>query len=180
MGISASGLVFFILLAVPCVYGAQTYTVDWALGKDYSSWATKNINVGDTIVFNYDSSSHQVAQVSKDDYSNCVSSNSIKTYNDGKTSIALKKSGPMYFICGTPGHCPGMQLQINVQDSSSSPTTPSTPTTTTPSSSTPSSTTPSGPSTKSTGAASGTCFNNMNGLAFGLCVVLGTLFVFMG
>ncbi|KAL9252727.1 Mavicyanin-like protein [Drosera capensis] len=124
-------------------------------------------------VFNYDSSIHNVLVVDQNDYTNCVSSNAIQTYSNGKTSIALTQSGPVYFICGFPGHCSGgMQLQINVQASSSSSggssTTPSTPSTT------PASTTPT-TTTTTTGSSGTAATSNINGLIFELSVVLGTL-----
>ncbi|GMH22363.1 hypothetical protein Nepgr_024206 [Nepenthes gracilis] len=181
MGIADGVLLILLLAAAAAVapaYGAQTYSVVWGLGNDYSSWASKTINVGDTIVFNYDSSTHDVVSVDKSDYSNCVSGNAIQSYNDGKTSIPLTKPGPLYFICGTPGHCPGMQLQINVQSATSTGGSSTTPATTTSpsSSSTPSGKTPSytTPSTESSGAAGG--LNSLSGLIFGL----GTLFAFIG
>ncbi|GAB2252221.1 hypothetical protein Droror1_Dr00005068 [Drosera rotundifolia] len=176
MGILAGILALMFIAVAPSVHGAQTYTVDWTLGTDYSSWATKAINTGDTIVFNYDGS-HNVEVVDQSDYTNCVSSNAIQTYSNGKSSITLTQSGPMYFICGFPGHCSGgMQLQINVQASSSSSggssTTPSTPSTS------PASTTPT--TTTTTGSSGTAATSNINGLIFGLSVVLGTLFAFKG
>ncbi|KAL2904691.1 Blue copper protein [Bienertia sinuspersici] len=76
--------------------------------------------------FTYDGT-HNVEIVSKSDYENCASSNAMKTYTGGKTTVTLKE-GPTYFICGTPGHCAGgMKLQVNAKGSGSSPgTTPST------------------------------------------------------
>ncbi|GAB2270893.1 hypothetical protein Dimus_005756 [Dionaea muscipula] len=181
MGILGRLMVIILVVAAPSVHGGQTYSVDWTLGTDYSSWATKAIDIGDTIVFNYDSSSHNVVVVDQSDYNNCVSSNAIQSYSNGKTSIALSKSGPMYFICGYPGHCTeGMQLQINVQASSSSSGSGTSPpaTTSTPASSTPSSQTSPTTSTQSNGAAYGS--TNMNGVVFGLSPVLGIVFAYMG
>nr|CAB3447408.1 unnamed protein product [Digitaria exilis] len=106
--------------------------------------------------------------VSSADYSACSSSNSLQSYSDQNTKIALTAPGTRYFICGTPGHCSsGMKLAVTV--SAASATTPATspaapgaddtpPETTTPSTSTPTTTTTAAPTTKasaSVGAASG-------------------------
>ncbi|KAL9229275.1 hypothetical protein vseg_004760 [Gypsophila vaccaria] len=120
-----------VLLVAPFALmhvNAQT-TVDWTIGKSYTTYSTQSFKPGGTIVFNYDKALHNVEVVSKSDYENCVSGNALQTFSDGKTTITLKQ-GPMYFICGIPGHCTaGMKLQVNVGDSgsSSTPATPSTP-----------------------------------------------------
>ncbi|KAJ4847617.1 hypothetical protein Tsubulata_002720 [Turnera subulata] len=177
-----------LLLASPAVH-AVTHTVTWTSGVDYTSTANEVYTVGDTIVFNYDST-HSLDQVSASDYASCNPSSPIKSYSDGKTSIPLTTPGPMYFICPTPGHCPGgMKLQINVVAASStpgtSPTTPSTPgaTPTTPSTPDTPPATPSTPGTpnspppppKGNGAAS--IFAN---LILGTMLVLGSTIALMG
>ena len=58
---------------------------------------------------------HTVAEVSSADYSACSASNSIQSYSDQNTKIALTAPGTRYFICGTPGHCGnGMKLAVTV------------------------------------------------------------------
>ncbi|KAK9750307.1 hypothetical protein RND81_02G203600 [Saponaria officinalis] len=169
---------FFVTLMVVALgfVSAQT-TVDWTLGKSYTSYSTQSFKSGATIVFNYDTSLHNVLVVSKADYEGCTTSSPLQKFTDGKSTVTLKQ-GAMYFICGTPGHCSqGMKLQVNVGDSGSStpatpttPATPSTPTTTPPTDSTP---TPTAPAPKdSSGAVAVQA-------AFGLSLVLGTLFAFM-
>ncbi|GAB2290094.1 hypothetical protein Dimus_024383 [Dionaea muscipula] len=169
------GMLVMVVIAVaaPSVQGGEIHSVNWSLGNDYSSWATKVINVGDTIVFNYDSSSHSLLVVDQSDYSNCISSNAIQSNSNGKTSIKLTKPGPMYFICGSPGHCPRMQLQINVR-ASKNPSSSSSPSLVSPS--TPGS---SHPSSSSNGAAAANS-SNMSDLIFGLFVAFGTMFAFVG
>jgi len=110
---------------------------------------------------------HTVAEVSSADYSACSASNSIQSYSDQNTKIALTAPGTRYFICGTPGHCGnGMKLAVTVAAaaattppaSSSPPATPAAPgadtppVTTTPSTSTPTTTKP---TSSSSGAACG-------------------------
>ena len=110
---------------------------------------------------------HKVAEVSSADYSACSASNSIQSYSDQNTKIALTAPGTRYFICGAPGHCSdGMKLAVTVAAaaattppaSSSPPATPAAPgadtppVTTTPSTSTPTTTKP---TSSSSGAACG-------------------------
>ncbi|KAJ0790716.1 putative Phytocyanin domain, cupredoxin [Helianthus annuus] len=106
---------------------AKDYTVGdtagWALSVDYTKWAKgKTFKVGDSLVFNYDTS-HTVDLVSSSDYTTCTIGNSIASYNSGTTTIALNTTGSHYYICGIMGHCSGgMKLRIKVtSDGSPSP-----------------------------------------------------------
>uniref|UniRef100_A0ACD5ZCT2 Uncharacterized protein n=1 Tax=Avena sativa TaxID=4498 RepID=A0ACD5ZCT2_AVESA len=166
----AAGLV---LLAAVAPAHAVDYTVGdssgWASGVDYSTWASdKTFNVGDTLVFQY-GMSHNVAEVGSADYSACSATNSIQSYSDQDTKIALTKPGTRYFICGATGHCAGgMKLAVTVSPAAtttpaatpSAPSdTPSEPSAETPSTSTPAATTTtpasSGKTADSVGGASG-------------------------
>ncbi|WVZ74382.1 hypothetical protein U9M48_022567 [Paspalum notatum var. saurae] len=170
-----AGLVLFAAAVAPAY--ATDYVVGdssgWSSGVDYTTWAKgKTFSVGDNLVFQY-SAMHTVAEVSSADYSACSASNSIQSYTDQNTKIALTAPGTRYFICGTPGHC-GNGMKVAVTVSAAAATTPAAssppaapggaddtpPETTTPSTSTPTATTPAPPTTKSTssstsGAASG-------------------------
>ncbi|XP_062217486.1 uclacyanin-3-like [Phragmites australis] len=163
-----AGLV--LLAAVAAAYGEDYVVGDssgWSSGVDYTTWAKgKAFSVGDTLVFQY-SMMHTVAEVSSADYSACSASNSIQSYSNQNTKVALTAPGTRYFICGTPSHCGnGMKLAVTVSPAavttpasppdapSATPATPSAPGTetpseeTTPSTSTPAATT--APTTKST------------------------------
>ncbi|XP_022769653.1 uclacyanin-3-like [Durio zibethinus] len=176
MALAAALLV--LLLATPAVYAVQ-YTVGdssgWSTSGDYTTWVQgKTFNVGDTLLFTYDSSSHRVEEVTKSDYDNCNSGNSLKTYSGGNTVITLSSTGPMYFICPTTGHCAlGMKLAINVVAASgNTPSTPSPSGSTTPSSGT----TPSGSTPPSHGGAPSI---TNNGLMLGFSLVLGAVLAIM-
>ncbi|KAJ8447658.1 hypothetical protein Cgig2_031712 [Carnegiea gigantea] len=128
----ALAVVFLVmLLSTPAVFGTD-YNIDWSLSGDYSSWATRPLVEGDSLVFTY-GSSHSVDVVSKSDYDSCVSSNAIQSTSNSPTTITLK-AGTTYIICGTPGHCSptgGMKLQVTAKAASGgSGSTPATPTTT--------------------------------------------------
>ncbi|KAF2292007.1 hypothetical protein P3X46_003897 [Hevea brasiliensis] len=180
MALALATAFLIILLATPAAYATQYVVGDSAgwtnFGVDYSTWASgKTFSVGDTLVFNYDGSTHKVAEVSQSDYNSCSASNALKTYSDGSTTIPLSKAGSMYFICPTAGHCSsGMQLSINVATPSGS-TTPAPPSgSTTPSSGTPPTTgTASPPPPANNGAA--TTFCNMYSLILGSLLVLALL-----
>ena len=101
---------------------------------------------------------HTVAEVSSADYSACSASNSLQSYSDQNTKIALTAPGTRYFICGTAGHCSGgMKLAVKVSAAaatapaaSSPPADDGTPPeTTTPSASAPPATTTTAPTTRS-------------------------------
>ncbi|XP_066328147.1 uclacyanin-3-like [Miscanthus floridulus] len=176
-----AGLVLLAAVAAPA--HAKDYTVGdssgWTSGVDYTTWASgKAFAVGDNLVFQY-SMLHSVAEVSSADYSACSASNSIQSYSDQNTKIALTAPGTRYFICGTPGHCGnGMKLAVTVAAaaattppaSSSPPATPGAdtpPVTTTPSTSTPTATSPP-TTTKSTSSSSGAACGGEARLATGV------------
>ncbi|ESQ27969.1 hypothetical protein EUTSA_v10019565mg, partial [Eutrema salsugineum] len=69
----------------------------------------------------YYGAGHTVDEVSESDYKGCKLGNAISSDSSGTTTIALKTSGPHYFICGIPGHCTGgMKLSVTVSVSSAS------------------------------------------------------------
>uniref|UniRef100_A0A1J3J7F6 Blue copper protein n=1 Tax=Noccaea caerulescens TaxID=107243 RepID=A0A1J3J7F6_NOCCA len=109
------GYLAIIFFTVVAPASSATQSVEWSLGKDYSSLATgKPFAVGDTIVFNY-GAGHTVDEVSESDYKSCTLGNAISSDSSGTTSIALKTAGSHYFICGIPGHCDGgMKLSVKV------------------------------------------------------------------
>ncbi|KAI3672513.1 hypothetical protein L6452_38602 [Arctium lappa] len=110
---------FMVILSCFTSGLAKVYTVGdtagWALSVDYTTWTSdKTFKVGDSLVFNYDSS-HTVDEVSSGDYTTCTVENSIVSYNSGPTTIALNTTSKHYFICGVVGHCSGgMKLTVAV------------------------------------------------------------------
>ncbi|KAH8514425.1 hypothetical protein Peur_058020 [Populus x canadensis] len=102
----------------------------WTIGVDYNQWAsTKKFQVGDTLVFNYNTMFHNVLQVTKQDYESCNVKSPVATFASGRDFITLDKAGHSYFVCGFPGHCQaGLKVAISVRASSSqSPDVPSPP-----------------------------------------------------
>ncbi|GLJ46847.1 hypothetical protein SUGI_0988240 [Cryptomeria japonica] len=109
-----------VLLAVVVpLASATTYTVGdsggWETGVNYVNWVSgKTFVVGDILSFTY-TNQHSVVEVSKSDYSSCSTSNPIATNSASPTSVTLNKTGELFFVCGTPGHCSqGMKLDLNV------------------------------------------------------------------
>ncbi|KAL4333136.1 hypothetical protein GQ457_07G023840 [Hibiscus cannabinus] len=126
MASSSVGMACLLLVSLSCMVVpslAKVYTVGdasgWTTGVDYSTWTSgKTFKVGDSLVFNYPTS-HTVDEVSKSDYSTCTVGNAITTDNSGATTVALKKAGTHYFICGVVGHCGnGMKLAVKVESGS--------------------------------------------------------------
>ncbi|KAE8656265.1 Blue copper protein [Hibiscus syriacus] len=124
MASSSVGMACLLLVSCMVVPSlAKVYTVGdasgWTTGVDYSTWTSgKTFKVGDSLVFNYPTS-HTVDEVSSSDYSTCTVGNAITTDNSGATTVALKKAGTHYFICGVVGHCGnGMKLAVKVESGS--------------------------------------------------------------
>lgn len=114
-----------VLLVVASAPGADaagtTYLVGdaagWTRNVDYGQWlAGKAFHAGDTLVFKYNTTYHDVAWVSKGGYRRCVVSpkGRAPVYRTGYDAVRLP-AGTHYFICGAPGHCQaGMKLAVKV------------------------------------------------------------------
>ncbi|KAL2463808.1 mavicyanin-like [Forsythia ovata] len=83
---------------------------------DYKQWgATKNFQICDVIVFEYNPQFHNVIQVTHTEYKTCNASFPITTHTTGNDSITINTYGHHFFICGVPGHCQaGQKVDINV------------------------------------------------------------------
>ncbi|GKV24720.1 hypothetical protein SLEP1_g34301 [Rubroshorea leprosula] len=120
----------------------STYNVGDALGWTvpsngavfYSTWAgNKTFRVGDTLVFNFASGSHNVAGVLKADFDACNTANTQFVNRTGPANIVLNSTGERYYICTFSGHCSaGQKLAINVSPATPSPAPTPTPTPTPP------------------------------------------------
>ncbi|XP_076894122.1 stellacyanin-like [Bidens hawaiensis] len=117
----------FLLLSLLAITGfasrclATTYTVGdssgWDISTDVDSWAqNKHFIVGDVLLFQY-SSSHSVAEVNRDIYEGCNTTNVLQASSNGNTTFALTMPGDRYFVCGNRLHCyAGMKLHVVVDD----------------------------------------------------------------
>ncbi|KAK9086771.1 hypothetical protein Syun_029165 [Stephania yunnanensis] len=89
---------------------AAVYTVgdgQWTLqGPDYQKWAdSKSFKVGDSVVFKYNTSFHNVLQVKKHALESCNKTAPLGTFTSGADTIALNATGHFYFFCGIGAHC---------------------------------------------------------------------------
>ncbi|KAG7972377.1 hypothetical protein I3843_07G180400 [Carya illinoinensis] len=106
-------------LALTCT--ATTYLVGgnsgWDISTDLDSWAKgKTFFVGDVLLFQF-SSSNSLEEVTQKNFNNCNTTNVLKSYINGNTTVTLSKPGPRYFISGNKLYClGGMKLQVNVED----------------------------------------------------------------
>lgn len=123
-------MIFLMALAMFGIAAAQTtHQVGDALGwvvppggdAAYAKWAsTKTFRVGDILVFNFTTGTHSVAEVSKEAYGGCTTTNPISVSTTGPTSLTITTAGEHFYLCTFPGHCGfGQKLSINVSASSS-------------------------------------------------------------
>ncbi|CAL9760936.1 unnamed protein product [Musa acuminata subsp. burmannicoides] len=124
-------VVFLLAASVGLSEGAVYKVGDsagWTLlgNPNYTAWAlSKNFQVGDTIVFEYNKEYHNVVEVKKHDYDCCSEKSPIVTYATGNDSITLKTKGHHYFLCGIPGHCTaGQKVDIKVSSCAAPATSP--------------------------------------------------------
>lgn len=88
---------------------AATYTVGGSAGWSFNvaSWTKgKRFKAGDTLVFNYSPSVHNVVAVNKAGYDACSTPRGSRVFKSGKDQIKLVK-GQNFFICSITGHCKG-------------------------------------------------------------------------
>ncbi|XVF89282.1 hypothetical protein PTKIN_Ptkin19aG0117500 [Pterospermum kingtungense] len=80
-----------------------------------NKWAgALRFQIGDSLVWNYDSSKDSVLQVTKTDYETCNTSSPMAAYKDDNTRVKLERSGPYHFISGAEEHCQKGQKLIVV------------------------------------------------------------------
>ncbi|KAK7359075.1 hypothetical protein VNO77_01021 [Canavalia gladiata] len=107
-------LCFFVLHSE--IARAATYKVGGLGGWTFNTagWPKgKRFRAGDTLVFNYSPSAHNVVAVNSPGYNGCTAPRGAKVYQSGKDQIRLAR-GQNYFICSFPGHCQsGMKIAIN-------------------------------------------------------------------
>ncbi|EPS59878.1 hypothetical protein M569_14927, partial [Genlisea aurea] len=108
-----------VLMAVVFFSGAAeaaTYKVgdDGGWTFNVNAWPSgKAFRAGDTLVFNYDPSMHNVVAVNNVGYNRCSTPYRSPVYQSGGDRVTLRK-GANYFICNFPGHCQsGMKIAIN-------------------------------------------------------------------
>lgn len=66
-------------------------------------------------MFNFTASAHNVAEVSKDAFDSCNTTNPISISTTSPTNITLASAGEHHFLCTFPQHCGfGQKLAINV------------------------------------------------------------------
>ncbi|XP_054812581.1 early nodulin-like protein 1 [Prosopis cineraria] len=109
------------VLAVLCLVllveksGAYEFIVGgqkgWTVPSDpnfnpYNTWAEKSrFQIGDSLVFNYNSGQDSVLEVKSEDYSNCNTDAPIAKYTDGHTVYKFNHSGHHFFISGNRDNC---------------------------------------------------------------------------
>ncbi|KAJ6846533.1 putative blue copper protein [Iris pallida] len=116
----ASVLFVFLFAASVGCSSAALHTVGdkqgWTImgTPNYTAWSEKKtFHVGDTLLFVYNNTFHNVVEVKKSDYDACTEKSAIATYTTGNDSITIKTAGTHYYLCGFPGHCSiGQKVEI--------------------------------------------------------------------
>ncbi|KAK8469092.1 hypothetical protein PHAVU_006G212925 [Phaseolus vulgaris] len=112
MGEGRSMSVTVVLLCMLVLYSemahASTYVVGGRTGwsGDMTAWNGKVYKAGDTLLFYYNATQHNVVVVDEGGYNSCSASAGSKTYQTGHDYIQLPK-GPSFFISSLPGQCQG-------------------------------------------------------------------------
>ncbi|KAE8664658.1 Basic blue protein [Hibiscus syriacus] len=114
-GAMTAAVLLCLLLSHLELAQAATYTVGGAGGWTFNTvgWTKgKRFKAGDTLVFNYNPSIHNVVAVNKFGYSSCTTPKGAKVFRSGKDRIKLAK-GQNFFICNFVGHCQsGMKIAV--------------------------------------------------------------------
>ncbi|PWA50282.1 cupredoxin superfamily protein (chloroplast) [Artemisia annua] len=114
-------LVFgLIAFGLAITSNANTYIVGdnsgWDISTNLDTWQRgKKFVEGDVLVFQY-ASTDSLCEVGKESYQTCNTTNVIKCFSDGNTTIPLTSPGERYFLCGNRLYCfSGMKLDIIVE-----------------------------------------------------------------
>ncbi|KAF6152031.1 hypothetical protein GIB67_010605 [Kingdonia uniflora] len=83
----------------------------------YRTWAASNeFDVGDILYFNFTTGRHDVAEVTKEAYDKCNTTNPISIKSTGPVNITIDSAGEHYFICTFTQHCSlGQKLAITAR-----------------------------------------------------------------
>ncbi|KAL2322301.1 hypothetical protein Fmac_026680 [Flemingia macrophylla] len=96
--------------------GGGRYT--WAPKVNFTKWAShEHFYKGDWLYFGFDKHVHNVLEVNKTNYENCIDTGFIENITRGGRDVfQLSEARPYYFLCGR-GFCfQGMKLAINVEE----------------------------------------------------------------
>ncbi|KAK8464177.1 hypothetical protein PHAVU_011G139300 [Phaseolus vulgaris] len=83
----------------------------WSVPNDpsfnpFNQWAEKSrFQIGDSLVFNYQSGQDSVLNVKSEDYASCNTDSPYAKFSDGHTVFKLNQSGPHFFISGSKDNC---------------------------------------------------------------------------
>ncbi|EOA36663.1 hypothetical protein CARUB_v10011973mg [Capsella rubella] len=94
--------------------GGGRYT--WNPNVNFSDWANhERFYSGEWLYFGFDPTSHNVLEVNKSSYEQCIDTDFISNVTRGGRDVfQLLQPKPYYFICGK-GYCDqGMKLAVNV------------------------------------------------------------------
>ncbi|GJT21194.1 mavicyanin-like protein [Tanacetum coccineum] len=112
----------------------EVYTVGdsngWSIlaNSSYYTWTSgKKFRVGDTLLFHYRPTNHNVVRVNKENFKSCNITAPLKTYETGNDSFTIRGTGHYFFTCSFPGHCDaGQKIDIRVLKTYSQTTNPHT------------------------------------------------------
>ncbi|XP_058730500.1 early nodulin-like protein 9 [Vicia villosa] len=72
----------------------------------FNQWAEKSrFQVGDSLVFNYQTGKDSVFYVKSEDYASCNTASPYAEFSDGHTVFKFNQSGPHFFISGNKDNC---------------------------------------------------------------------------
>ncbi|XP_024996640.1 basic blue protein-like [Cynara cardunculus var. scolymus] len=105
------------ILVLATSISAKDYVVGdgsgWTLDFDYQTWAKDKVFfVGDNLVFNYASGSHNVVKVNGTGFQQCVVSSGNEVLRSGRDVIPLKTPGRKWYICGVGKHCESRNMKL--------------------------------------------------------------------
>ncbi|KAF5816185.1 putative Phytocyanin domain, cupredoxin [Helianthus annuus] len=85
----------------------------WTLDFDYQAWAKDKVfYVGDKLVFNYASGTHNVVKVNGTGFQQCSTSSNNGTLTSGRDVIPLQTPGKKWYICGVAKHCESRNMKL--------------------------------------------------------------------
>ncbi|KAL5796715.1 hypothetical protein ACOSQ2_001535 [Xanthoceras sorbifolium] len=108
---SSSAMIMILFMAMSTLCGISM-SAEHEIDFDSSGWIIMDdddyeipVNLGDSIIFHYENTNHDLTEVTLEDYNSCNAASPIAKYNSGNDNITFERPENYYFICGFPNHC---------------------------------------------------------------------------
>ncbi|KAI7748332.1 hypothetical protein M8C21_027980 [Ambrosia artemisiifolia] len=113
------GIFIIVATTIAVQAGSTTFNIAWTLG----AWPREALGsgspiVGDKLIFKFKAGMHNLIEVDKNGFDNCIAPPNAKVLTSGEEVITANAPGSRFFICGVGQHCKdgNMKFKMDVQN----------------------------------------------------------------